>query len=91
MNTEIDWEQLSNEWFERLAVYMEKTKKLETEIESLVAQRFLWRDIVISLTRIPMHIIENTDGEKMVISKSADWSDLIEKYKHMIGQMNDDE
>jgi len=45
MNTEIDWEQLSNEWFERLAVYMEKTKKLETEIESLVAQRFSCRVI----------------------------------------------
>ena len=64
MTSDIDWEQLSNEWFERLAVYMEKTKRLETEIESLVAQRYLWRDIVISLTRIPMHIIENPDGEK---------------------------
>jgi hypothetical protein len=91
MTSDIDWEQLSNEWFERLAVYIEKTKKLENEIESLVAQRYLWRDIVISLTRIPMGVIENPDGEKMVISKSSDWCELIEKYKHMIGQMNDDE
>jgi hypothetical protein len=91
MTDDIDWEQLSNEWFERLAVYMEKTKRLETEIESLVAQRFLWRDIVISLTRIPMGVIENTDGEKMVVSRSSDWCELIDKYKHMIGQIDDDE